>query len=81
MINTKASAILCLSGLVPAVLHVVPLEVVAFAVVWFRLAMVGQAFQEVRGSHCVAVALGLVPMLAQGVTQTVDLAVRRPCTA
>jgi adenine/guanine/hypoxanthine permease len=71
-----ASAALCLSGLVPAVLHVVPLEVVAFAVVWFGLAMVGQAFQEVPASHTVAVALGLVPMLAQWVTQTVDLAVR-----
>jgi AGZA family xanthine/uracil permease-like MFS transporter len=72
-----ASAALCLSGLVPAVLHVVPLEVVAFAVVWFGLAMVGQAFAEVPASHCVAVALGLVPMLAQWVTQTVDLAIRK----
>jgi len=71
-----ASAALCLSGLVPALLHVVPLEVVAFAVVWFGLAMVGQAFAEVPASHTVAVALGLVPMLAQWVTQTVDLAVR-----
>ena len=71
-----ASAALCLSGLVPAVLHIVPLEVVAFAVVWFGLAMVGQAFAEVPASHTVAVALGLVPMLAQWVTQTVDLAVR-----
>jgi AGZA family xanthine/uracil permease-like MFS transporter len=70
------TAALCLSGLVPAVLRVVPLEVVAFAVVWFGLAMVGQAFQEVPASHTVAVALGLVPMLAQWVTQTVDLAVR-----
>jgi AGZA family xanthine/uracil permease-like MFS transporter len=72
-----ASAALCLSGLVPAVLHVVPLEVVAFAVVWFGLAMVGQAFAEVPASHCVAVALGLVPMLAQWVTQTIDLAIRK----
>ena len=71
-----ASAALCLSGLVPAVLRFVPLEVVAFAVVWFGLAMVGQAFEEVPASHTVAVALGLVPMLAQWVTQTVDLAVR-----
>lgn len=71
------SAALCLSGLVPAVLHIVPLEVVAFAVVWFGLAMVGQAFQEVPAAHTVAVALGLVPMLAQWVTQTVDLAVRK----
>ena len=72
-----ASATLCLTGLVPAVLRVVPLEVVAFAVVWFGLAMVGQAFQEVPAAHCVAVALGLVPMLAQWVTQIVDLAIRK----
>jgi adenine/guanine/hypoxanthine permease len=72
-----ASAILCLTGLVPAILHVVPLEVVAFAVVWFGLAMVAQAFQEVPAAHCVAVALGLVPMLAQWVTQIVDLTVRK----
>jgi AGZA family xanthine/uracil permease-like MFS transporter len=62
---------------VPVVLHIVPLEVVAFAVVWFGLAMVGQAFQEVPAAHCVAVALGLVPMLAQWTTQIVDLAVRK----
>jgi len=59
------------------VLRVLPLEVVAFAVVWFGLAMVGQAFQEVPATHTVAVALGLVPMLAQWVTQMVDLAIRK----
>jgi AGZA family xanthine/uracil permease-like MFS transporter len=75
-----ASAFLCLTGLVPAILHVVPLEVVAFVVVWFGLAMVAQAFQEVPAAHCVAVALGLVPMLAQWVTQIVDLTVRKSGT-
>jgi adenine/guanine/hypoxanthine permease len=75
-----ASAALCLTGLVPAILHVVPLEVVAFVVVWFGLAMVGQAFQEVPAAQCVAVALGLVPMLAQWVTQIVDLTVRKSGT-
>lgn len=66
-----------LTGLVPAVLHFIPLEVVAFVVVWFGLAMVGQAFQEVPATHSVGVALGLVPMLAQWVTQIVDLAIRK----
>jgi len=56
---------------------VVPLEGGAFAGFWFGLAMVGQAFQEVPASHTVAVAMGLVPMLAQWVTQIVDLAIRR----
>jgi AGZA family xanthine/uracil permease-like MFS transporter len=72
-----ASAVLCLTGLVPAILRFVPLEVVAFVVVWFGLAMVGQAFREVPATHAVAVALGIVPMLAQWVTQIVDLAVRK----
>ena len=39
--------------------------------------MVGQAFQEVPAAHCVAVALGIVPMLAQWVTQIVDLTIRK----
>jgi len=75
-----ASATLCLTGLVPAVLHIVPLEVVAFVLVWFGLEMVAQAFQGVPASHTVAVALGLVPMLAEWVTQIVDLAVRKSGT-
>jgi AGZA family xanthine/uracil permease-like MFS transporter len=75
-----ASATLCLTGLVPAVLHVVPLEVVAFVLVWFGLEMVSQAFQGVPASHSVAVALGLVPMLAEWVTQIVDLTARKAGT-
>jgi adenine/guanine/hypoxanthine permease len=71
------SATLCLTGLLPAVLRFIPLEVVAFAVVWFGLAMVGQAFDEVPAGHSIAVALGLVPMLAQWVTQIVDLTIRK----
>jgi AGZA family xanthine/uracil permease-like MFS transporter len=57
-------AFACMTGLVSAILHVVPLEVVAIVIVWFGLAMVGQAFQEVKPIHCIAVAFGLVPMLA-----------------
>ena len=72
-----ASATLCLTGLVPAVLHIIPLEVVAFVVVWFGLAMVGQAFQEVPAAHSVAVALGLIPILAQWVTQLIDMTARK----
>ena len=75
-----AIATLCLTGLIPAVLHVVPLEVVAFVLVWFGLEMVSQALQVVPASHSVAVALGLVPMLAEWVTQIVDLAVRKSGT-
>ena len=39
--------------------------------------MVAQAFREVPAAHAVAVALGLVPMLAEWVTQIVDLTARK----
>jgi len=42
-----------------------------------RLVMVGQAFQEVSKEHCVAVALGLVPMLAAWALQLVDLSLHK----
>jgi adenine/guanine/hypoxanthine permease len=39
--------------------------------------MVGQAFQEVSKEHCVAVSLGLVPMLAAWALQLVGLSARK----
>ena len=46
-------------------------------IVWFGLVMVGQAFQEVSKEHCIAVALGLVPMLAAWALQLVELSARK----
>ena len=77
VLSGAAVMLLCVSGLVPLVLRVVPLEVVAMVVVWFGLVMVGQAFQEVSKDHCIAVALGLIPMLASWALQLVDLAARK----
>jgi AGZA family xanthine/uracil permease-like MFS transporter len=45
--------------------------------VWFGLVMVAQAFQEIPKSHCIAVAFGLLPMLAAWGLQLVDLALRK----
>ncbi len=53
------------------------LEVVAIVIVWFGLVMIAQAFQEVPKSHCIAVAFGLLPMLASWGLQLVDLALRK----
>jgi AGZA family xanthine/uracil permease-like MFS transporter len=69
--------LLCMVGVVPLVLHVVPLEAVSIVVVWVGLVMVGQTFQDVPKAHYVAVALGLVPMLASWTLQLVDLAIRK----
>ena len=59
-----AVMLICVTGLISPLLHVIPLEVVAIVIVWFGLVMVAQAFQEIPKSHCIAVAFGLLPMLA-----------------
>jgi adenine/guanine/hypoxanthine permease len=59
------------------VLHFIPLAVVAIIVIWFGLAMMGQAFTEVPKSHAIAVSFGLIPMLASWALELVDLGVRK----
>ncbi len=68
--------VVCVTGIVPLVLQFVPLEVVAIIVVWFGLVMMGQAFTEVPKAHALAVAFGLIPMLAGWALELVDTAVR-----
>jgi len=76
-LSGAVTMLICLTGLVPLVLHIVPLEAVSIVVVWVGLVMVGQTFREVPRAHAVAVALGLVPMLAAWTLQLIDLAVRK----
>jgi len=77
ILNGVAVFFICMTGLISPILHVVPLEVVAIVIVWFGLVMVAQAFQEIPKAHCVAVAFGLLPMLASWALQLVDLALRK----
>jgi AGZA family xanthine/uracil permease-like MFS transporter len=63
--------------LLPLVLRVVPLEVAGPVIVWFGLVTVGQAFAEVPKAQTIAVALGLVPMLAQWATSIADVVARK----
>jgi adenine/guanine/hypoxanthine permease len=64
-LNGLVTLLLCLSGVLPLVLRVIPLEVAGPVVVWFGLVTVGQAFVEVPRAQSVAVALGLIPILAE----------------
>ena len=66
--------VVCVTGLVPIILRFVPVEVVAIIIVWFGLVMMGQAFTEVPPAHALAVAFGLVPMLAGWALSLVDSA-------
>jgi AGZA family xanthine/uracil permease-like MFS transporter len=77
ILNGLATLLICITGLISPILHFVPLEVVAIVIVWFGLVMVAQAFQEIPKSHCIAVAFGLLPMLASWGLQLVDLALRK----
>jgi AGZA family xanthine/uracil permease-like MFS transporter len=73
-LNGLFTLILCTTGLLPVVLRVIPLEVAGPVIVWFGLVTVGQAFVEVPRTQVIAVALGLIPMLAQwaaGIADTV----------
>jgi adenine/guanine/hypoxanthine permease len=76
ILNGVATFLICVTGLISIIMHFVPLEVVAIVIVWFGLVMVAQAFQEVPKSHCIAVAIGLLPMLASWGLQLVDLSLR-----
>jgi AGZA family xanthine/uracil permease-like MFS transporter len=77
ILSGTATMLLCLSGMVVPVLRVVPMEVVAMIVVWFGLVMVAQAFTEVPKSHAIAVAFGLIPILASWAVGLIDLALRK----
>ena len=76
ILSGATTMLVCLTGLVVPLLRVVPLEVVAMVVVWFGLVMVAQAFTEIPKSHAIAVAFGLIPMIAAWVTGLIDIALR-----
>ena len=71
-INGIVTLLLCLTGVLPLVLRVIPLEVAGPVVVWFGLVTVGQAFAEVPANQSIAVVMGLIPMLAQWATSLLD---------
>jgi AGZA family xanthine/uracil permease-like MFS transporter len=77
ILSGAAVFFICITGLITPIMHFVPLEVVAMVIVWFGLAMIAQAFQEIPKSHAIAVAFGLLPMLASWGLQLVDLALRK----
>ena len=73
-LNGLVTLVLCMTGVLPLVLQVIPLEVAGPVVVWFGLVTVGQAFVEVPANQAVAVVLGLIPMLAQWATGIIGTA-------
>jgi AGZA family xanthine/uracil permease-like MFS transporter len=62
--------------LLPLVLHIVPLEVAGPVIVWFGLVTIGQAFVEVPRRQSIAVALGLIPIVAEWAAGIADVVAR-----
>lgn len=76
VLNGLVTVLLCTTGLLPLVLRVIPLEVAGPVIVWFGLATVAQAFEEVPRRQFIAVALGLIPIVAQWAAGIVDAVAR-----
>jgi adenine/guanine/hypoxanthine permease len=73
-LNGLVTLVLCTTGMLPLVLRVIPLEVAGPVIVWFGLVTVGQAFVAVPQRQSIAVALGLIPIVAEwaaGIADTV----------
>ena len=73
-LNGFVTVVLCTTGMLPLVLRVIPLEVAGPVIVWFGLVTIGQAFVEVPRRQSIAVALGLIPIVAEwaaGIADTV----------
>lgn len=72
ILNGVVIMLIALTGVMSTLLHFIPFQVVAIVIVWFGLAMVGQAFQEVPKVHGVAVAFGLIPLVCSWGLQQVE---------
>jgi len=77
VLNGGAITLVCLCGVMPLILRVVPLEAVLGILVWIGLIVTAQAFQETPKHHALAVAIGLLPSLAAWALVLVDTAVRK----
>lgn len=75
-LNGLVIALLCFSGAVGAVLHLVPMEATLGILIWIGLVMVAQAFQETSREQAVAVAAGLVPALAAWALLVIETTLR-----
>jgi AGZA family xanthine/uracil permease-like MFS transporter len=76
VLNGVVVALVCVSGAIPLVLAVVPIEATLGILLWVGLVIFAQAFQEVPRAHALAVALGVVPSLAAWVLVEIDAALR-----
>lgn len=61
ILSGSAIALLCFSGLLTAVIYLVPVEAGMAILIWIGLMMCSQAFETVPKAHYPAIAIGLLP--------------------
>jgi adenine/guanine/hypoxanthine permease len=76
VLNGAVVTLICISGALPWVLAIVPIEATLGILLWVGLVISAQAFQEVPREHALAVALGLVPSLAAWALVEIEAALR-----
>jgi adenine/guanine/hypoxanthine permease len=76
VLNGAVVTALCLSGAIPLVLKIVPIEATLGILLWVGIIISAQAFQEVPRTHALAVALGLIPSLAAWGLVQIEAALR-----
>jgi AGZA family xanthine/uracil permease-like MFS transporter len=64
VMNAVAVTLICLTGAMPFLLAIMPLEVTLGILLWIGLIITAQAFQETPKAHAPAVAIGFIPSLA-----------------
>lgn len=64
ILNGIAVVALCLSGTIPIVVTLIPIEAGVAIVLWIGVIITAQAFQATPGRHAAAVAIGLFPAIA-----------------
>jgi AGZA family xanthine/uracil permease-like MFS transporter len=76
ILNGTVVALLCLSGSIPLVLRLIPIEATLGILLWVGIIITAQAFQETPREHALAVALGLIPSLASWALVQIETALR-----
>jgi AGZA family xanthine/uracil permease-like MFS transporter len=64
VLNGAAVTLICLTGALPFLVWLMPVEVTLGILLWIGLVITAQAFQEVPRAHAPAVAIGFIPALA-----------------
>lgn len=71
LINALVWTVICFTGTLSIVTHIIPVEAVMALIIWIGLIVFAQNFEISNSKHFMAIALGLVPAIAAYVSLAV----------